>query len=160
MPVLETVFGIFLAALISACAVVDTATGEKGEDTRSIRPGIMQVQVEAVLGTAVKEWISKDGIRYSVYEFDAGKPAAGDTAAAVAAADVLTMGIFELVLALPDSGPVVDRHTSRVVVSFDKDNTVLGLFDEFDELPPDGRSTKRPKVLDPGPPKEVGESSD
>jgi hypothetical protein len=64
--------------------------------------------------------------------------------------DVMTLGMPEVIWVLPESmgkspKPYMDaqRTSARVVISYDDRDLILGIFDEFEELPPDGRSGPR-----------------
>jgi hypothetical protein len=66
--------------------------------------------------------------------------------------DVVSLGLFEAFEALANargdsrsiSKYMEDQHTkTRLVVSYDDQDIILGIFGEFDELPSDGRSSSR-----------------
>lgn len=142
------ILSLVLILATPACSAVDIARGESGLDVSGIQPGITRAEVENLLGTPQRTWVSEQGIRYATYEFDAG--VAGEGAGGAAAAifmDVATVGVWELFW--PSMKKDQPRTTGRVVISYDDRDVVLGLFDEFDELPPDGRSEMRPAVLGP-----------
>jgi hypothetical protein len=74
----------------------------------------------------------------------AGRPPNMAAAAAAVILDLVTVGIFEFVAAIKEATRPLDHITyGRIVISYDNRDVVLGIFDEFDELPPDGRSGPR-----------------
>jgi len=134
-----------MVSFSTGCVATQLAVGEKGADLAAIQPGVTRANAETLLGTSVKEWVSATGIRYASYNYDAGHPPR----------------IFEAVLFLT-GGPMVElvylaRYFSgtmkedqffqhimaRIVIAYDDRDVVLGLFDEFDPLPPDSRSDPR-----------------
>jgi hypothetical protein len=124
---------------------VQLAVGEKGVDLTKIQPGVTRANAETLLGPAVKEWVSPTGIRYATYNFDAGRPPR-----IVQAVLFLTGGPMpELVYLVRyfsgtiNDAPFFERIMDRIVIAFDDRDVVLGLFNEFDPLPPDGRSVPR-----------------
>jgi hypothetical protein len=124
--------------------MVQSATGEKGADVTAIQPGVTRAKAEAILGQPVREWIAPTGIRYTIYSYDAGRPPRMFFAVAYLFLDLSTVGISELMIASnEEKPPALDHITDRVVLSYDARDVILGLFDEFDTLPPDGRSSPR-----------------
>jgi len=142
---------LFLPALVvllmmsfsTGCVAVKLAKGDKGTDVTGIQPGVTRANAEAILGPPVREWTSSTGIRYTTYHYDAGLPPNMPDAAAAGILDLITVGIFEFVVAINAKPGILDHHTDVVVISNDDRAVVLGIFDEFDELPPDGRSGPR-----------------
>jgi hypothetical protein len=133
-----------MVSFLTGCFAVKLAKGEKGTDVTGIQPGVTQANAEAILGHPVRKWTSSTGIRYTTYYYDAGLPPNMPDAAAAVIVDLITVGIFELVVAINEPKPwILDHHTDVVVISYDNRAVVLGIFDEFDELPPDGRSGSR-----------------
>ncbi len=136
--------------LLAACGVADKLEPLAGTDVRPLRVGVPRAEAERVLESPFRQWSSEHGVSYALYEFDEGAtPNYGD-AVGIAIMDVITLGLFELFYALDPEGTFQARHdrtTGRVVVAYDEAGVVLGLFDEFAVLPPDGRSTERPVVL-------------
>lgn len=143
---------LFLPALVvllmvsfsTGCFAVKLAKGEKGANVTGIQPGVTRANAEAILGPPVREWTSSSRIRYSTYSYDAGRPPNMPDAVGVVIMDLITGGIFEFVVAVNEPKPwILDHITDRIVTSYDDRAVVLGVFDEFDELPPDGRSGPR-----------------
>ncbi len=136
--------------ICAGCTVAQLAAGEEGADVTKIQPGLTRSEAEAVLGSSVKEWKSPAGVNYQTYQYDGGRPANTSDATAIALIDIMTLGIFEAVEAITADNPhsfrkfmEKKRTTSRVVISYDEQDFILGVFDEFDELPADGRSGPR-----------------
>lgn len=143
---------LFLPALVvllmvsfsTGCFAVKLAKGEKGADVTGIQPGVTRANAEAILGPPVRKWTSSTGIRYTTYYYDAGRPPNMPDAVGAVIMDLITAGIFEFVVAVNEPKPwILDHITDRIVTSYDDRAVVLGIFDEFDELPPDGRSGPR-----------------
>ena len=142
---------LFLPALVvllmvsfsTGCLAVKMAKGEKGADVTAIQPGVTRATAEAILGPPVREWTSSSRIRYSTYSYDAGRPPNMPEAVAVVILDLVFFCMFELQAAIHGEPPPLAHLTDRVVTSYDDRAVVLGIFDEFDELPPDGRSGPR-----------------
>jgi hypothetical protein len=142
---------LFLPALVvllmlsfsTGCLAVKMAKGEKGADVTAIQPGVTRATAEGILGPPVREWTSSSRIRYSTYSYDAGRPPNMSEAVAVVILDLVFFGMFELQAAIHGDPPPLAHLTDRVVTSYDDRAVVLGIFDEFDELPPDGRSGPR-----------------
>jgi len=132
-----------MVAFSTGCLAVKLATGEKGADVTAIQPGVTRANAEAIFGHPVREWTPSSGIRYITYNYDAGLPPNMTEAAAAGILDLMTAGIFEFVVAINAKPWILDHHTGGVVISYDNRDAVLGIFDEFDELPPDGRSGHR-----------------
>ncbi|MBI1735334.1 MAG: hypothetical protein HYR51_09175 [Candidatus Rokubacteria bacterium] len=132
-----------LAAAASGCTVITVAKGGGGVDLAPIQPGVSRSAAEAVVGAPVTQWTSPAGVRFATYEYDAGSVPKPVDAAAFALMDVITFGMWELVDVV-NGGQITkavrrQRTTGRVVISYDGDDTVLGVFGELDELPVDGR---------------------
>jgi len=132
-----------MVSFSTGCFAVKLAKGEKGTDVTGIQPGVTRANAEAILGPPVREWTSSTGIRYTTYYYDAGLPPNMPDAAAAVIMDVISVGLFELFWAIDKKPWILDHHTDVVVISNDDRAVVLGIFDEFDELPPDGRSGPR-----------------
>lgn len=138
---LPALVALLLVPFSTGCFAVKFATGEKGIDVTGIQPGVTRANAEAILSPPVREWTSSTGIRYTTYSYDAGRPPNMPEAVAAVIMDVISVGIFELIVAIKEPKPwTLDHITGRVVISYDDRAVVLGIFDEFDELPPDGRS--------------------
>jgi hypothetical protein len=136
-----TTIHLMLALFIMGCTVARSYRDEPGADVNSVRPSINQTQVEAILGKPIRCWQSSTGIRYCLYEYDAGVKGSGGDAAALAFVDAITLGLFELFASMDSSHSFRPQHgKGRIIISYDVNNMVLGTFGEFDELPPDGRS--------------------
>src|SRR6266850_6132050 len=141
--ILPALVVLLMVSFSTGCFAVKLAKGEKGTDVTGIQPGVTRANAEAILGPLVREWTSSTGIRYTTYYYDAGLPPNMPDAAAAVIMDVISVGLFELFWAIDKKPWILDHHTDVVVISNDDRAVVLGIFDEFDELPPDGRSGPR-----------------
>lgn len=114
-----------------------------------LQPGAARAAAEAILGSPVREWTSSAGVRYRTYEYDAGCPPRPGDAAALLFMNLATLGLWEVFMAVAkltkgeDPIKCHEHATERVVVAYDDQDLVLGIFDEFAELPADGRSGRR-----------------
>jgi hypothetical protein len=134
-------FGVYVAVSLME---------EKGVDASAVQPGASRAQAEAILGNAVKEWRSASGVRCGIYHYEAGRRADWDRAYGRAIINLATLGFADLFELIPNHPQFKFYEANRkrrtvvpIVVSFDVKEMILGIFDEFDELPPDGRSVPR-----------------
>lgn len=138
---------ITMVSVLTGCSAVWYATGEKGVDVTTIQPDITRVEAEAILGKPLRSWTSPTGVLYCIYEYDSGRPPRKGDAVAALIVNIISLGTFDLFWTFMESGKDFEekqgygRTTARVVVSYDHQDIILGVFGEFDELPPDGRST-------------------
>ncbi|HLA82038.1 MAG TPA: hypothetical protein VJP78_10565 [Thermoleophilia bacterium] len=133
-----------LAWTWTGCTAVRLATGGPGATVAPIHPGTARAAAEAVLGSPVREWTSPTGVRYATYQYDTGSRPNIPEAIAVALLDLISLGLIEY-FERRDGNPTIGRNearrtSARVVVSYDDRDVILGIFDEFAELPADGRS--------------------
>ena len=142
-----SLYASVLTLLLSGagCAVVLIATSREGTDVCAVKPQATREDVEKILGSCLRQWESKSGIRYCKYEYDGGYSGSLGGAAAFAAIDILSLGMTEAVVATSgtDAATVVGGKIGRIIVSYDNDDTVLGVFEEFAVLPDDGRSSDK-----------------
>jgi len=141
--ILPALVVLLMVSFSTGCLAVKMAKGEKGADVTAIQPGVTRATAEAILGPLVREWTSSSGIRYRTYSYDAGRPPNMTEAVAAVILDLVFFCMFELQAAINGEPPPFDHLTDRIVTSYDDRAVVLGIFDEFDELPPDGRSGPR-----------------
>ncbi len=138
-------FSLFVAGLLVAlgtgCSAVERAKGRPNVDSSSLAPGVPRADVEARLGAPVRSWVSAEGVRYSLYAFGTGVLADPTVVVRVVVSCVLFLCLPELL------GTPKYNADERVVVSYDANDVALGLFDEHETLPTDGRSDRRPKVF-------------
>ncbi len=142
---------IIIVIVLTGCTVADYAAGEKGVDVSNVQPGITRAEVEAVLGEPVRSWTSSTGVFYCTYEYDSGRPPIPSEVAAHLFMDIATLGFWELIWpSIKQETPKgydepydyddKYRTTDTVLISYDNQDIIIGVFGEFDELPPDGRS--------------------
>ncbi len=149
---LSLLVAALLVALGTGCSVVELAEDHPGVDVSSLTPSVPRAEVESRLGAPVRSWTSTEGVRYSLYRFDNGVPLNAKHVTR-ATLSVATLGLSDFYAwlggqqtGLPNRQ--LGRVWDRVVVSYDENDTVLGLFDEFETLPTDGHSDRRPKVFE------------
>ena len=131
-----------LAVLGTGCSAVELAKGRPHVDSSSLAPGVPRADVEARLGAPKRSWVSAEGVRYSLYAFDTGVLPNPVEAYRALILDIYYLGLPELL-----GTPKYNADTFRVVVSYDANDVALGLFDEHETLPTDGRSDRRPKAF-------------
>jgi len=144
---------ICLFALLSqsGCVMaVATLKGEPGKDLSSIKPGISKQEVEEILASPSREWITPQGIRYCVYTYDAGIPPSIGDAAFFAFFGIISAGLYDLyevtgATHMDKTRRAMGRVVEQIAISYDANDTSVGVFDhfrDFDVLPEDGRSEK------------------
>ncbi len=142
---------VIIVSVLTGCSVVEFAAGEKGVDVSTVQPGITRAEVEAVLGKPVRSWTSPTGVYYCTYVYDSGRPPSPSGAGATLLMDIISLGLWEVLVSLDaphTSFNDVDRTTATVHISYDHQDIILGVFGEFDELPPDGRSPMPKPIQD------------
>lgn len=137
---------LVIALAIGACTgcyATKVWQGDKGDDVAALQPGVTRATAEAVLGAPMRAWTASTNIRYATYEYYAGTP--GSSRGFILT--IFSFGVIEIGYALnlvqyPDPGPMGRWMMvwDRVVLAYDQRDVILGIFDEFDDLPPDGRS--------------------
>jgi hypothetical protein len=123
------------------------AKGTPPVDASSLAPGVSRTEVEARLGQSKRNWTTAEGVRYSLYEFGPGVPPQPADAIMMAMFSLYTLGLVEVIHAANPPPPASEGDDFQVVVSYDANDVVLGLFDEHETLPIDGRSDRRPKAF-------------
>jgi hypothetical protein len=129
--------------MLAGCVVVRSILGEKGAEVGHIQPGTKRSAAEAVLGAPAEEWVSPAGVRYALYEYNAGIPPHYGDAMVAVALDVVSFGVFEIIAYNRTQGRhpgEYDRRKGKVVISYDAYQVILGIFDESAEPPLDGKS--------------------
>jgi len=134
--------------LIYGRAAQSALKGEPGLDITSVKPGLSQAQVEAIVGrTTDREWTTPLGVRYRIYTYSAGVPPSVYNAIGNLAAEIATLGLMNLYAAATTGDGNVEYMDKEYVfrelaVSYDRNDRVIGVFDGIDsktQLPADGR---------------------
>jgi hypothetical protein len=139
--VMLTLCILSIILLHNGCTVRSALKDRKGVDISGIKTGVSKVEVEDILGPPEREWLTSSGICYRVYVHDLG--VRGDEIAGLALMDVLTFGAWEIFNVYEPYPP--KRNSKKMAVSYDFQDMVVGIFDiyeDFDELPIDGKSSK------------------
>ena len=139
---LSLLVAALLAVLGTGCSVVELTKGRPTVDTSSLAPGVSRAELEARLGAPEWSWVSGDGVRYSLYAFDTGVLPNPVEAYRALIFDMYYLGLPELLGMF-----MYNADTFRVLVSYDANDVVLGLFDGHETPPTDGRSDRRPKAF-------------
>ena len=133
---------IVVLFIFTGCTVVMLASGRKGKDVTGVKLGTARAEVEAVLGTPVREWRSAKGVFYCAYKYDCGcEPRPGDALACLFL-DVATVFVSEAVMWAELKQNKYPRDYNRILIAYNSNNRIIGIFEEFEALPPDGCSTK------------------
>jgi hypothetical protein len=133
------VCALCVSLLTGGCTAKKLMKGDDGVDTTSVRAGTDRAEIEKLIGKPLRQWQSFLGVTFCLYEF-AGP--SGSTADGVTylVFDVMSLGLFELFPLLnPKLDPKPVQTKMRRVVSYDREGRVLGVFNEKDALPPDGK---------------------
>jgi hypothetical protein len=128
--------------ILSGCSVAKVASSKQGIDVTRIEVGISGAETEAVLGKPVKEWKSDTGVLYCTYRYDLGHKPSPRDASFMGFMDVATFGLWEAFMSSRGYGYMLSHDFNRVLISYDEQGRIIGIFGEFDPLPPDGHSTK------------------
>lgn len=105
---------LIMVSSSTGCYPMKLAKGDKGVDVTSIQPGVTRMKAETALGPPMRRWVSTS-IRHATYEYKLGL--------------------------VPYHLPIGDQYIrDRIVLSYDDRDVILGIFNEFDDLPPNGRS--------------------
>ena len=132
---------VLMFQAVIGCSVVKMAKGREGIDISEISPGIARSQVEKVLCKPIRCWTSSTNVHYCLYKYDAGRPPDYGEAAAAGFLDIISLGAWEIFEATSRDVEVYYPATiAGLILSYDPNDYVLGVFDEFAFLPPDGRS--------------------
>jgi len=129
----------FVMFLQYGCMAASALKGKQGLDVSTFKVGLNKADVEEILGSPVREWLTSSSIHYCVYDYDAGVPPSSAGAAGHIFMDIATLGVWEIFgafVGLPEF-----RKRERMAISYDADDIVIGVFDhfgDFDVLPVDG----------------------
>jgi hypothetical protein len=133
---------------LAACTVTRFMEGERGTDLSRVTVGAGQQEIEAIVGTPVREWQSAPGIRYRLYSYDEGAPPRSGDAATMVYLDVVSIGLAEVFVAADNArgGHAYKPFHVRsfLAVAYGDDDRAVGIFagvNEFAVLPDDGRPT-------------------
>ena len=143
---------LLLGAALGGCTVVDAARGEPGVDTSGLKLGVMRTDVEAIIGSPLRDWESESGVIFALYEFDGGRPGDRDSASVLMLLNIASAGLLELYEATNLTNVSDDlggaRRVIRIIGAY-RGEELVGMFDEFAPLPADGVSTDLPEALQP-----------
>ena len=131
---------VFLCAF-AGCAVHTIAVGAKGTDVSEIVIGVSRTETEKILGRHVKKISIANQIDYWMYSFDSGRPPDRKKATLALGVDIL-VGLLPELLFDEKKYDAKFRNITTVLISYDSDDKIIGIFQEFDDLPINGYPTK------------------
>ena len=103
-------------------------------------------QIEAVVGTSDREWVTSLGVRYRLYRYDAGIPPDKSDAGAILFLDIISLGMVEVMEAASDGTFAGRREFRDLAISYDARDLAIGIFRDVDSarvLPEDGHNPRR-----------------
>ncbi len=137
--------------LVSACALSKALESGPGVDLSPVKERVTRQEVEAVVGQPEREWVTRAGVRYCLYRYDAGTEPDKGGAGVIVFMDIASLGLFEAFeAAQPEGGGWNIRGVKKeqlLAVSYDAQGVVIGVFKdvgELDSLPEDGRAAEKP----------------
>ena len=133
----------FLMPVANGCAAVQLARGARGTDVSAVQIGAPRQEVETAIGEPVRQWQDSGETHLAVYEFSGDIEPQYGTASLVLLLDILTLFLLELVV----YGHKERHPNDRLLVAYDSQGEVIGLMDEYDIVPEDGRSSEPPRAL-------------
>ena len=110
--------------LLQGCSVFMAASGDKEPDLGAFEVGSTRGQVEQQLGSPVSSTTLSNGDREDTYEYVLGNEPSPGRAFAHGAADVLTLGLWEVV-GTPIEATTGDTRQVRIV--YDSNNLVKAI---------------------------------
>ena len=139
-----------VCTLMTSCVAVDAAKGRPGVNLEEVQQGATREQVEGIVGAPTRTWTNDVGTTFGSYVVDAGRAGklfGWEGAATVIAVDILTFGLIEWVSPPRSDEDARDAflggaESRTIIIAYDEDGFVLGVFDEFDVLPADGITPK------------------
>lgn len=111
--------------LLNGCSVYMAASGHKEPDLGAFSIGSTRAQVEAQLGNAKGSETIEGGARRDLYEYTLGNEPSAGRAVAHGAADVLTLGLWEVIGTPVEAGSQGDKKQIRVV--YDENDRVKSI---------------------------------
>ena len=113
------------------------ATGERNaREAARGRQGGRTLEIQRLIGRSLRSWTPTGGTRFEIYGFDAGYAPDPDRARQMLLGDLLSLGALELVPYTHQPGSKITQH---LIIVFDDDDIVLGVFDWLEPLPLDGQ---------------------
>ena len=125
--VLLIVLACIAAMDLSACSTVRALERIPGADLSLVKVGATRAQVETVLGDPQREWVTRTGVRYCLYRYEADIEPSPSLAAGTVLVNIATLGLYEAMVA---AGPPFYNDPRRhervlIAVAYDAGNTVL-----------------------------------
>lgn len=109
------------ASLLTGCSVGMALSGDENPELSVIKVGATRGEVELQLGEPIETQTAESGGRIDTYEYEIGNEPSAGRAVAHGVADVLTLGIWELV-----GTPIeaVQGTTYHAKITYDEDDKV------------------------------------
>lgn len=109
------------ASLLTGCSVGMALSGDENPELSVIKVGATRGEVELQLGEPIETQTVEGGGRIDTYEYEIGNEPSAGRAVAHGVADVLTLGIWELV-----GTPIeaVQGTTYHAKITYDEDDKV------------------------------------
>lgn len=144
MPTLATA----VLLLLGGCIVAESLHTAPPTQLAVLKPGSTGAEAAKLLGEPMRTWRPNEQVVYRLYPYKRALKVSYTSLTGGVVMDVITLGGFELLMPLGEKEGDLHRRPSvaRVWISFDSTDHLLGVFQEMDELPEDG------KPVPPAPP--------
>ena len=112
---------LFVLGTIPGCSVGMALSGDENPDLSAIKVGATRGEVELHLGPPIETKTGRNGMRIDTYEYEIGDEPSAGRAVAHGVADVVTLGLWELV-----GTPIeaVQGETYRTTITYDSKDRV------------------------------------
>jgi len=143
-PVLKLLLAASCMTPLGGCLVAESTRSVPATPLAVLKAGSTSADAARLLGEPLRTWRPNDEVVYHLYPYK--RPLKGDYGAAGGCIfmDVITLGMFELLMPIDDKNHELHREQSvaRVWISYDAKDHLLGVFAEMDVLPEDGLPTR------------------
>ena len=127
-----SVSALLVAGVLSGCSVGMALSGEENPDLSVVKLGASRGEVELQLGSPISTESAADGHRIDTYEYEIGNEPSPGRAVAHGVADVLTLGLWEII-----GTPIeaVQGETYFTEITYDADDKVTNIVTRKDDKP-------------------------
>ncbi len=142
---LQLVMALAILTMLSGgCTSAYLLQGDAGANLTTIKPGVSATTATQVLGAPKREWRNTSGVLFRLYVYDGGRDSQPGMALFSGVMAIGTLGITEVMFNKAiDNDKALGRewkYPARLIIAYGADDNALGIFEEFDYLPADGRN--------------------